>query len=230
MPIIVHHLNNSRSHRLLWLLEELGQPYEIRRYQRDPKTMMAPPELTAVHPLGRAPVLEDGGRVVAESGAAVEHLLDTYDTEHRFRPPFGSALYDRYREWLHFAEGSAMPPLLLKLVMDRIEKAPVPFFVRPVTKAIAGRAKKDFIKPQIAKNLDYMESSLAGRDWFASGGAGEAAEPTGADVMMVFPVLAAMARGGLDARYPNLQALNARIHARPAFQRALAKGGPLSLR
>ena len=138
--IIVHHLNNSRSQRVLWLLEELGVPYEVKRYQRDRKTMLAPPELRAVHPLGKSPVIEDDGQVLAESGAIVEYLAERYG-DGRLVPPAGTPERLRYRYWMHFAEGTAQPPLLLKLLFDRVETGPMPFFARPVARAIARRAK-----------------------------------------------------------------------------------------
>jgi glutathione S-transferase len=196
--------------------------YDVKRYQRDPKTMLAPPELRQVHPLGKSPVISDGGVTIAESGAIVEYLADRYGGG-RLAPPPGTAGRLRYSYWLHFAEGTAMPPLLLKLVFDRIEKAPAPFFVRPIARAIAGRAKSTFVQPNIDRNLDYMEGELGKSEWFAGG------EFTAADVQMSFPLEAAAARGGLDARRPRLMAFLDRIHARPAYARALEKGGTYAL-
>ena len=220
--ILVHHLNNSRSQRVLWLLEELGVPYEIKRYQRDAKTMLAPPELRQVHPLGKSPVISDGDLTLAESGAIVEYLADKYGAG-RFAPAPGTPERLRYSYWMHFAEGTAMPPLLMKLVFDRIEKAPAPFFVRPIARAIAGRAKSSFVQPNIDRHLDYMESELAKTEWFAG------SVFTAADVQMSFPLEASAARGGLDSRRPRLTAFLERIHARPAYARALEKGGPYAL-
>lgn len=220
--IIVHHLNNSRSQRVLWLLEELGVPYEVKRYQRDRKTMLAPPELRAVHPLGKSPVIEDDGQVLAESGAIVEYLAERYG-DGRLVPSAGTPERLRYRYWMHFAEGTAQPPLLLKLLFDRVETGPMPFFVRPVARAIAQRAKGTYIQPNIDRNLDFMESELRDRDWFA-GGAFSAA-----DVQMSFPLEAAVVRGGLDARRPRLMDFLERIHARPAYRRAIDKGGEYAL-
>jgi len=220
--IVVHHLNNSRSQRVLWLLEELGLDYEVRRYQRDAKTMLAPPELRAVHPLGKSPVIEDGGQVLAESGAIVEYLAERYG-EGRLVPPAGTPERLRYRYWLHFAEGTAQPPLLLKLLFDRVDKGPMPFFVRPVARAIARRAKDTFIQPNIDRNLDFMERELDKSEWFA--GAGFSA----ADVQMSFPLEAAVVRGGLDAKRPRLMGFLERIHARPAYRRAIDKGGEYAL-
>ena len=220
--IIVHHLNNSRSQRVLWLLEELGVPYEVKRYQRDRKTMLAPTELRAVHPLGKSPVIEDDGQVLAESGAIVEHLAERYG-DGRLVPSAGTPERLRYRYWMHFAEGTAQPPLLLKLLFDRVETGPMPFFARPVARAIARRAKGSYIQPNIDRNLDFMESELRDRDWFA-GGAFSAA-----DVQMSFPLEAAVVRGGLDARRPRLMDFLERIHARPAYRRAIDKGGEYAL-
>ncbi|HEU4644419.1 MAG TPA: glutathione S-transferase [Burkholderiales bacterium] len=220
--IVVHHLNNSRSQRVLWLLEELGLPYEVKRYQRDRKTMLAPPELRAVHPLGKSPVIEDGGQVLAESGAIIEYLAERYG-EGRLVPKAGTPERLRYRYWMHFAEGTAQPPLLLKLLFDRVETGPMPFFVRPVARAIARRAKGTYIQPNIERNLDFMEAELGQRAWFA----GEAF--SAADVQMSFPLEAAAVRGGLDARRPRLMGFLERIHARPAYRRAIEKGGAYAL-
>ncbi len=221
--ISVHHLNNSRSQRILWLLEELELPYEIVRYQRDAQTMLAPPSLRAVHPLGKSPVVTtDDGLVLAESGAIIETLIER-DGMGRLAPVAGSPDMIRYRYWLHYAEGSAMPPLLLKLVFDKIENTRMPFFVKPIAKAIARKVKADFILPQIATHLDFMEDSLAQSLWFAGD------TFSGADIQMSFPIEAAQARGGLDAKRPHLMAYLERIHARPAYQRALERGGAYSL-
>ncbi|WP_119354098.1 glutathione S-transferase [Azohydromonas sediminis] len=218
--ITVHHLENSRSQRVLWLLEELGVPYEVKLYKRDPKTSYAPPELAQVHPLGKSPVITDGRLTVAETGAIVEYLVDTYGPS--LRPPPGSADARRYTYWLHFAEGSAMPPLLMKLVFDRVKTAPMPFFARPIARAIADKVLAGFVMPNVERQLAFMESELKHRPWFAG------QDFTAADVMMSFPLEAAAQRAGLDARYPKLQDWLARIHARPAYRRALERGGPYS--
>lgn len=220
--ITVHHLNNSRSQRILWLLEELAVPYEIKRYQRDPRTLLAPPELRAVHPLGKSPVVTDGELTLAESGAIIEYLADRYGPG-KWIPAHGTPARLRCNYWLHYAEGSIMPPLLLKLVFRRVETAPVPFFVRPVAKGIAGKVQRGFVDPQIALHLSYLENELAKADWFG----GE--EINAADIVMSFPLEAAAARGGLDDRHPHLQAFLQRIHQRPAYQRALERGGEYSL-
>ncbi len=216
--IVVHHLNDSRSQRVLWLLEELGLPYEIRHHQRDRTTMLAPPELRAVHPLGKSPVINDGELTVAESGAIVEYLVDREGG--KLRPSPGTPEFLRYRYWLHFAEGSAMPPLLMKLVFDKVASAPMPFFVKPVARGISAQVLKSFVMPNIERQLDFMENELSQRPWFA----GEAF--SAADVQMSFPLEAAAQRAGLDARRPKLMDWLQRIHARPAYRRALERGGP----
>ena len=220
--ITVHHLNNSRSQRVLWLLEELGVPYEVKRYERDAKTMLAPASLRAVHPLGKSPVITDEGQTIAESGAIVEYLVERYGNG-RLVPAAGSAERLRYTYWLHYAEGSLMPPLLMKLVFDRVERGPMPFFARPIARRIARKVKESFVAPQIKSHLDYAEAELAKATWFAGN------EMTAADVQMSFPLEAAVLRGGLDASRPRLHAFLERIHARPAYQRALAKGGKYDL-
>lgn len=220
--LIVHHLENSRSQRVLWLLEELGLEYEVKRYQRDPETMLAPPELKKVHPLGKSPVIEDEGNIVAESGAIIEYLLDRYG-QGRLRPQAGTPERLRFTYWLHYAEGSAMPPLLLSLVFLKMPKAPMPFFLRPVVKGIADKVMKGFVNPQLRLHLDYMEAELSKSSWFAGD------EFTAVDIQMSFPVEAAATRSDLVAQRPNLKAYLERIHARPAYQRALEKGGPFKL-
>jgi glutathione S-transferase len=220
--IVVHHLNASRSQRILWLLEELGVPYEVKRYERDAQTMLAPASLRAVHPLGKSPVITDGDQTIAESGAIIEYLAGRYGGG-RLVPPAGTPEHQRYVYWLHYGEGSAMPPLLLKLVFDRVETAPMPFFVKPIARQIAGRAKSSFIEPQIKLHLGYMEKELEKTTWFAGN------EFSAADVQMSFPLEAAAARAGLDPSLPKLTAFLQRIHARPAYQRALQKGGPYEL-
>jgi glutathione S-transferase len=219
--ITVHHLNNSRSQRVLWLLEELGLPYEIRHYQRDAKTSLAPPELRQVHPLGKSPVVTDGGLTVAESGAILEYLVDRYG-QGRLKP-IGEQDLLHYRYYLHFAEGSAMPPLLMKLIFNKIKRAPMPFFVKPIARGIADKVLTSFVQPNIDSQLRFIESELAARPWFAG------AEFSAADVQMSFPLEAAAARGGVMAGYPKIQAFLNRIHARPAYRQALERGGPYSL-
>lgn len=221
--IVVHHLENSRSQRVLWLLEELGLEYEVVRHARDPDTMLAPPELRQVHPLGKSPVVVAGdGAVLTESGAIIENLLARHDRDHALSPPPGSPQLERYREWLHYAEGSAMPPLLLGLVFSRIRSAPMPFFVRPIARMIADRTMNGFVGPQLRLHLAHMEAALEQGEWFA----GDAF--TAADIQMSFPVQGAAARNGLD-RQPRLRGFLERIQARPAYRRALERGGPFDL-
>jgi glutathione S-transferase len=223
--ITVHHLNNSRSQRILWLLEELGLDYEVKRYQRDRQTMLAPPELRAVHPLGKSPVITDdrdsGDAALAESGAIIETLADRYGAG-RLAPAFGSPERVRYLYWLHFAEGTAQPPLLLKLLFDRV-KSKAPFLVRPVARAIADTALRTYVLPNIGRNLDFMESELGRSEWFAG------AQFSAADIQMSFPLEASRARGGLDEKRPRLMAFLQKIHSRPAYLRAVERGGEYAL-
>jgi glutathione S-transferase len=204
MTLIVHHLNNSRSQRILWMLEELGLPYDIKRYQRDAKTMLAPPQLKRVHPLGKSPMLEDDGRILVETGAICEYLVEKADG--KLGPPAHRDDVLRYRQWLHYAEGSMMPPLLVMLVVNRIP--------------LLGKTAAKRIQPMIDVHLDYVEGELAKRPWFAGD------EMTAADIMMSFPLEAAMSRAGLDASRPATVAWVEKVHARPAYQAALANGGP----
>jgi glutathione S-transferase len=216
--VVVHHLNNSRSQRVLWLLEELGVPYEVKRYERDAKTMLAPPALLAIHPLGKSPVITDGEIILAESGAIIEYLVEKYG-EGRMRPPAGSPQRLKYLYWLHYAEGSAMPPLLFRLVFNRIASNPAPWPVSAIARRIAATVEKSFIEPNLSRHLNYMEAELNAQAWFA----GE--EFTAADVQMSFPLEAAAQRGGLNASRPKLMAFLDRIHARDAYKRALQRGG-----
>ena len=219
--ITVHHLENSRSQRILWLLEELAVPYEVQRYERDKKTMLAPPALLAVHPLGKSPVIVDGNVTVAESGAIIEYLVDHYGAG-RLRPPEGTPQRLRYTYWLHYGEGSVMPPLLIKLVFDRVVNSPAPWPVSAIARRIAAKVQDSFIGPQLSGHLDYLEAELTANTWFA----GE--EFTAADVQMSFPLEAAASRAGLNDSRPKLMAFLGRIHTRHAYQRALDRGGPYS--
>ena len=202
--IFVHHLENSRSQRILWLLEELGMPYEVRRYARDPKTMLAPPELKLVHPLGKSPVIQDQGRVLAETGAIVEYLVEK--AEGRLGPPGNREAVLRYRHFLHYAEGSMMPPLLALLVVGRL--------------GLLGRPARAPVQKMLDRHLDWLETELESRDWFAGDSF------TAADIMMSYPLEASRHRAGLDESRPNLVDWLERIHARPAYAAALKKGGP----
>lgn len=216
--ITVHHLNDSRSQRILWLLEELALPYEVVRYQRDPATMLAPPELRAIHPLGKSPVVDDGEVRVAETGAIVDYLLEAHGAG-RLKPPAGTEAARRFTYWLHYAEGSAMSPLLLKLVFSQLPKR-APGLVRPLVKSIAAKAQSGFVDPQLKAHVDYWEAELGRSEWFA----GDAF--TAADIMMSFPVEAGASRAFDPADRPRLKAFLERIHARPAYVRALERGGP----
>jgi len=219
--ITVHHLNNSRSQRVLWLLEELDLPYEIKKYQRDAKTMLAPPELTQVHPLGKAPVITDDGVTVAESGAIIEYLIERYG-KGRLAPEIGTPERLRWRYWLHFAEGTAMSPLLMKLVFERVKVSPMPFFVKPIARGIADKVLTMMVEPNLKRQLDFMEAELGKSEWFAGD------TFSAADIQMSFPVEAAAQRAGLNASRPKLMAFLKRIHARPGYRRALERGGPYS--
>ena len=218
--ITVHHLNDSRSQRVLWLLEELGLAYEVKRYQRDARTLLAPPELKAIHPLGKSPVIDDGEARMAETGAIVEYLLEAHGGS-ALRPARGTAEGRRFTYWLHYAEGSAMTPLLLKLIFSQIPKR-APLLARPVAKGIARGMNERMIDPQIAAHTAYWEAELARTEWFAGDSF------SAADIMMSFPVEAAGSRVGYGADKPRLKAFLERIHARPAYQRALERGGPYS--
>jgi glutathione S-transferase len=201
--IRVHHLNNSRSQRVLWLLEELGVPYEVVRYQRDAKTMLAPRELRKVHPLGKSPILDDDGQIFAETGLIVEYLVARYGNE--MAPQRDTSPYWRYKYWLHYAEGSLMPPLLLKLVIDRL--------------GLLGMPARKFVASQLKLHLNFVEAELGTAPWFAGD------QFSAADIMMSFPLEAARARAGLDETRPKLMDFLKRIHARPAYKSALEKGG-----
>ena len=214
--IILHHLNNSRSQRIIWLLEELGLDYEIKRYERDKKTMLAPESLKLIHPLGKSPVITDGLVTVAESGAIIEYLLNVYGNG-RLKPKPGTPDELRYTFWLHYAEGSLMSPLLLKLIFSKIESGPMPFFVKPIARGISAKVHQAFITPQLQLHFGYMENELQKSTWFA----GE--EFTAADIQMSFPIEAGHARKICNS--PKINAYLERIHARPAYQKALSRGG-----
>ncbi len=215
--ITVHHLENSRSQRVLWMLEELEAPYEVKRYARDPQTMLAPPELRRLHPLGKSPVLEDDGIVVAETGAIVEHLLQRH-AGGRLTP---ASEADRRRQtyWLHYAEGSAMTPLLLKLIFDVMPRR-AGGLMRPLVNAVASRAKAAMVAPQLKAHMAFWEGELAATGRFAG------PELSAADIMMSFPLEAAAARAGLAEGHPRCVAFLQAIHARPPYRRALERGGP----
>jgi len=216
--LTVHHLNNSRSQRALWLLEELGVPYEIIKYQRDPKTNLAPPELETIHPLGKSPVITDGGTTVAESAVILEYIVEKYGAG-KLVPPKDTPNYWRYRYFMHYAEGSLMQFLLLRLITSKIRKAPV--LVRPIAKKIAGTVDGVFVSPNLKRHIAFLASELSGRDFFAGG------ELTAADIQMSFPMEA------LAARVPEapaaIKSWVTRMHERPAYKKAIERGGPVEV-
>jgi glutathione S-transferase len=218
--LTVHHLNNSRSQRVLWLLEELGVPYEIKHYQRGPD-MLAPKELRAVHPLGKSPVVTDNGIAIAESGAIIEYIVEIYGNG-RLVPPVKTAERQRYTYWLHYAEGSAMTPLLQKLVFTMLPRRS-PALMRPVVKAISRKVLATMVDPRLREHMAYWELELGKAEWFCGN------EFTAADVQMSFPLEAASARGGLEAGHPKCMAFLEKIHARAAYHRALVRGGPYAI-
>ncbi|MDZ4083350.1 MAG: glutathione S-transferase [Bdellovibrionales bacterium] len=220
--IKLHHLNNSRSQRVLWLLEELELPYEIVRYERDKVTLRAPASLRAIHPLGKSPVLEDGPNVVAESGAILEYLVDKYGRG-RLKPAAGSPDELRYRFYMHYAEGSVMPPLLVKLIIEKIEKAPVPFFLKPLFKGISQQVHRAYIDDQMRTHFDFIESELRRSAWIA----GE--QFTAADIQMSFPIEAADARGAVGAQRKAIRSYIEKFRSRPAYVKAIQAGGPYDL-
>ena len=222
--ITVHHLNNSRSQRILWMLEELNLEYEIIRYERDVKTMQGPASLREVHPLGKSPAITDdvsGEQILlVESGAIIEYLMQTYGKNSSLiTPKTGSQEERDYRYWLHFSEGSLMPPLLLRLIFQRVKMASVPFFVKPISKAIANKVLSEFVNPNVQCLLDFIDASLEGTKWFLGD------QLSGADIQMSYPLEASVASGLIDSHYPDIQSYVERIHQQPAYQAALLKGG-----
>lgn len=216
--IIVHHLENSRSQRILWLLEELSLPYEVRLYKRNRKTLLAPPELKAVHPLGKSPVITDEGKVIAESAVIIDYLVNKYG-QGKLRPSSADELL-RYTYWLHYAEGSAMTPLLMKLIFKKVKESPMPFFAKPIVRQISGAVDKNWLGPELKLQFDYMESEISRTGWFAGD------DFTAADIMMSYPIEAGSESG---IKRPRLEAFLKTIKERPAYQRALEKGGPFSV-
>ena len=224
--ITVHHLETSRSQRVLWLLEELGLPYELKIYRRDPRTRLAPPELKQVHPLGKSPVITDGTEVVAESGAILEYLAEQHGARAagelaQLVPLPGTPAHRQCRFWMHYAEGSLMNWLVMKLVFMTIPRQPMPFFVRPIARKLCSSVIDQLIEPNVTGALAFMEQHLASHTWFA----GEAISLE--DFQMSFAVEAALSRGSDTAAYPHVRAWRDRINARPAYQRALQRGGPV---
>lgn len=224
--LTVHHLETSRSHRILWLLEELGVPYKLKVYKRDPKTRLAPPALKKVHPLGKSPVVTDEGDTFAESGAIIEYLVERYGREAvgelaHLAPPAGTAEQRQCRFWMHYAEGSLMNWMVMKLVFMTIPTQPMPFFVRPIARAICNGVQAKLIDPNLDTALSFIEEHLSQHTWFAG------KQLTMADFQMSFAVEAALSRSKTVSAYPQLQAYADRLRARPAYQRAVQKGGPV---
>ena len=224
--LTVHHLETSRSQRILWLLEELGTPYQLKIYKRDPKTKLAPPELKKIHPLGKSPVVTDAGETIAESGAIIEYLVDQYGTQLKgdlahLLPAPGTPAHRQSRFWMHYAEGSLMNWLVMKLVFMTIPTQPMPFFVKPIAKAMCAAVQAKLTDPNIGTAMTFMNQHLSKNKWFC----GE--HLTMADFQMSFAVEAALSRTGDVSPYPKLQAYAARMRARPAYQRAIGKGGPV---
>ncbi|WP_320818922.1 glutathione S-transferase [Thalassolituus sp.] len=217
--ITLHHLENSRSQRILWLLEELGVEYEIKRYERDPKTNLAPPSLKAIHPLGKSPVITDNGKTIAESAVIIDYLINTYGKD-RFMPEVGSDAYNQLQYWLHYAEGSLMPFLVMALIFQKVKTSPMPFFVRPVAKGIANQVLKSYVDPNVTNHLQFIENHLSKNTWFAGD------ELSGADFQMIFPLEAAMSRSEVANKLPHVLAFVKKVHALGAYKAALEKGGP----
>jgi glutathione S-transferase len=218
--ITLHHLETSRSHRVLWMLEELGLPYEIVRYARDPKTLLAPAKLREIHPLGKSPTITDDGRAYAESAAILEYLVDRYG-DGRFVPAKGSEDYARHRYFMHYAEGSLMPFLLIELVCARVRSAPLPFFAKPIARRIADGVGQTFTHPNLARHTEFIDAELARAPWFGG------VELTCADVQMSYPVAALVERAGKHGPTDRAREYLSRLRARPAFQRALERGGEM---
>jgi glutathione S-transferase len=216
--ITVHHLNNSRSQRILWLLEELKVPYKIKRYERDSKTFLAPKELKDVHPLGKSPVITDGESTIAESGAIVEYLINNYGKDKISHPKEGKD-YEQLIYWMHFAEGSMMPPLVMKLIFNRIKLSPMPFFIKPIAKKIANTVIKSYIDPNIKDNLNFIEAHLNKNEWFSG------AQFTGADILMIFPLEAGIERIKDNSVYPMILNFIRKVQSKETYQKALTKGG-----
>jgi glutathione S-transferase len=223
--ITVHHLENSRSQRILWLLEELSIPYELKLYKRDPKTKLAPPELKKIHPLGKSPVITDDGEVIAESAAIIEYLVEKYGAKAggdlaQLQPASGTPEYRQCRFWMHYAEGSLMNWLVMKLVFMSIPKQPMPFLVRPIATAICNGALDKLVDPNLNTSLAFIEAHLSKHPWFSG------ADLSMADFQMSFPVDALLSRSAKGVKVPHIREFKKRVEARPAYQRALAKGGP----
>ncbi len=217
--ITVHHLNQSRSQRIIWLLEELGLDYQVKQYSRDAETSLAPESLRQIHPLGKSPVIDDDGRVVAETGTIIEYVINRHGGG-RMRPEAGSDAEIDYLYWMHFAEGTMMPPMVMALVLGRLTEAKVPFFAKPVVKKVEAQLRAVMVDRHLPAQFKLVENHLVGQNFLAGDSL------TGADIMMSFPLEAAVIRTGIGADHPNIAAYVKRIHDRPAYRAALAKGGP----
>lgn len=220
--IIVHHLENSRSQRILWLLEELGIEYEVKRYPRDPVTSLAPQSLKDIHPLGKSPMITDGDIVVAESGAIVDYLMSEY-SDGRLQPADNPAAKRAYSYYMHYAEGTVMPLLIIALLLNRIDTAKVPFFVRPIAKGITGKVRESYLTPNLTSNLTFMEQTLSQSAWFTGD------TLTAADIHMSFIVEGLNVSIDLEKEFPNLAGFLERCHTSPSYKRALERGGPFQL-
>ncbi|WP_206485949.1 glutathione S-transferase [Thalassotalea sp. G2M2-11] len=216
--LTVHHLNNSRSQRILWALEELGVNYEVQRYEREPGSNLAPTSLKAIHPLGKSPVITDQDKTIAESGAIIEYLVSQYPAA-GLKPELGTEAHQQYLYWLHFAEGSLMPQLLLKLAFEKVSKKPMPFFVRSIAKGLTKKVMDGYVGPNIESNMKFIEEHLKAHEWFAGD------QLSGADIQMSFPLEACVAKGLDSTMYPHIYAYVKKIHARSAYKRALEVGG-----
>ncbi len=219
--ITVHHLEHSRSQRILWLLEEMGVDYEIKHYKRDPETRLAPPELEKLHPLGKSPIVTDENVTLAESGAIIEYLVGKFD-DGTLRPAEGTPDRQTYSYWLHYAEGTFGPLMILSLILNRIENAPLPFFLKPVSKGIAAKVRAGYLGPNLDRNLNFIESTLGRSLWFCGDNL------TAADMQMSFALEAVEVRADMS-NYPNIAGFLERMRARPAYQRGVEKGGPYAL-
>lgn len=216
--ITLHHLEKSRSHRVMWMLEELEVPYEIVRYARDRKTLLAPATLREIHPLGKSPVIVDDGQAYAESGAILEHLVERHGNG-RFAPPTGGDAHRRYRYFMHYAEGTLMPQILLKFVCSRVRTAPVPFFIKPIARRIADGIDSQFTDPNLRRHLEFLDAELASREWFTGDSF------TAADVQMSYPVMGLVKSGSDLGPTTRLQSYMERLRARPAYRKAIERGG-----
>lgn len=220
--LVVHHLENSRSQRILWLLEELGVEYEMKRYGRDKQTGLAPPELKDIHPLGKAPVIVDNGVTVAESGAIIEYLVHTYD-DGQLHPEVGTSAWRTYTYWMHYAEGTFMPLMIISLILGRIETAPMPFFIKPVAKGITGKVRANYLDANVRNNLAFLEQTLSESTWFCGDSF------SAADVQMSFALEAAEVRTDLAKSFPHLAGFLKTVRERPAYKAALDRGGHYEL-